>query len=134
MKIGFVRVVHEYVVDLDDPDAVRRARQLLKSDLCQMAAHPEREANLDNAIGVVEVSEEQESDIHEYVEEEGTVEEQQFYLTKDPLQYIIDSGNYESRGEDLWLDPGNHMVSTDDAIEMERMTLLGDSIRRIQGR
>ena len=130
MRIGFVRVLHEYVVDLDDPEAVERAKRFLKSDLCQMAVHPDREADLDRAIGTRENGSEETIDDDNLDELAGN----QIYFTSDPVQFLRDDRDYGSCGEDLWEDPGGHVVSTEDAIEMERMTLLGDSIRYIQGR
>jgi hypothetical protein len=129
MRLGIVRVKHQYVADLDDPTAIKRAREFLKSDLCQMAVHPDNEVNLDRAIGVVKAG-----DPHrprgtgDFTDNEDDLINTQLEFTKDPVAWLKNDLSFIPRGEELWLDPGDHLVSTDAAIEMERMWLLRDSI------
>jgi hypothetical protein len=129
MRLGTVRLLHDYLVDLDDPKQVERAKAFLKSDICQMAVHPDRDADLDMAIGVSE-----HDDRLLEVSEQPEVVQLQFQFTEDPEDFVYDSsytGLESGDGEQMLLDPGDHVVTMDDAIEMERMNLLRDNIRHL---
>jgi hypothetical protein len=130
MRIGFVRVLHEYVVDLDDLDAVKRARSLLKKDLMDMVKYPDQHADLDRAIGVVDQDSPPEVIDEENADELAT---NQVNFTSDPMGFLFEDNDYSPLGRtDTWEDPGGHVVSTETALDMIRMTLLWDSIEHIE--
>jgi len=131
MRLGFVRVLHEYVVDLDDLESVKRARSFLKRDVTEMAKSPDRYADLDRAIGVID-----QDAPPEVIDEENAdpLAVDQCLFARDPVGFLLESRDYSPLGGDTdwWSDPGDHVVSTEDAIDMTRMTLLRDSIEHIE--
>jgi len=135
MRLGIVRVLHQYVVDMDDLEQVRRAKAFLKNDINQMAVYPDRDADLDKAIGIVEAGSAHfplnKDDLDNNGDDPGNL---QLMLVEDPEDYLTCDGSYARcpGADDLWMDPGDHVVTTEDAIEMERMSLLRDNIAHIE--